>query len=123
MNNNPIISVIIPIYKTEKFIKRCLYSLFEQTLKNVEYILINDCTPDKSIVIAKKIIKSYPDRDIILLENEINIGLAGVRNIGIKIAKGKYIYNADATKKCCFCGVVKCVGRWIFVLFVSKKAN
>lgn len=96
MNNNPIISVIIPIYKTEKFIKRCLYSLFEQTLKNVEYILINDCTPDKSIVIAKKIIKSYPDRDIILLENEINIGLAGVRNIGIKIAKGKYIIFIDS---------------------------
>ena len=68
MNNNPIISVIIPIYKTEKFIKRCLYSLFEQTLKNVEYILINDCTPDKSIVIAKKIIKGWQEFAILVLK-------------------------------------------------------
>lgn len=90
------VSLVIPIYNTEKFIERCLCSVFGQTLRDVEYILINDCTPDGSIGIAEKIIKSYPDRSITLLENEVNRGVAGVRNRGIKAAKGKYIIFIDS---------------------------
>lgn len=90
------VSLVIPIYNTEKFIERCLCSVFEQTFRDVEYILINDCTPDGSIGIAERIIKSYPDRCITLLANEVNRGSAGVRNRGIKAAKGKYIIFIDS---------------------------
>ena len=54
------VSVIIPIYKTEKYIERCAISLFEQTLKSIEYIFINDCTPDNSIQILENTLIKYP---------------------------------------------------------------
>lgn len=90
------VSLIIPIYNTEQFIERCLRSVFEQTFENVEYILINDCTPDKSIEVAERVIKQYPDRKVSIVNNQKNIGSAGVRNIGIKMAKGEYIIFIDS---------------------------
>lgn len=90
------ISLIIPIYNTEKFVERCLCSVFGQTWENVEYILINDCTPDKSIKVAERVIKQYPDRKVSIVNNQKNIGSAGVRNIGIKMAKGEYIIFIDS---------------------------
>ena len=90
------VSLIIPIYNTEQFIERCLRSVFEQTFENVEYILINDCTPDKSIEVSERVIKQYPDRKVSIVNNQKNIGLAGVRNIGIKMAKGEYIIFIDS---------------------------
>ena len=53
---SPSVSVIVPIYKTERFIKRCLQSLFEQTLSDIEYIFVNDCTPDKSMEILSEVL-------------------------------------------------------------------
>ena len=79
------VSLIIPIYNTEQFIERCLRSVFEQTFENVEYILINDCTPDKSIEVSERVIKQYPDRKVSIVNNQKNIGLAGVRNPGQEI--------------------------------------
>lgn len=96
IENDVEVSLIVPIYKVEKYVERCLHSIFKQTFSDVEYILINDCTPDRSIEIAKKIIKVYPNKRISLLENEVNIGSAGVRNIGINVAKGKYIIFIDS---------------------------
>ena len=90
------VSLILPIYNTEQFIERCLRSVFEQTFENVEYILINDCTPDKSIEVSERVIKQYPDRKVSIVNNQKNIGLAGVRNIGIKMAKGEYIIFIDS---------------------------
>ena len=58
--NNIKISVIIPIYNVEKFIQRCAKSLFEQTMQSgIEFIFINDCTPDNSIQILEKLIDNY----------------------------------------------------------------
>ena len=56
------VSVIIPIYKVEAYIERCARSLFEQTLKDIEYIFVNDCTPDRSVEVLKNVIEEYPDR-------------------------------------------------------------
>ena len=53
------VSVIIPVYGVEKYIERCARSLFEQSLDNIEFIFIDDCTPDHSIEILKSIIKEY----------------------------------------------------------------
>lgn len=57
------VSVIIPIYKAELFIERCVRSLMEQTMKDdIEFVFVNDCTPDKSMQILKRILDDYPQR-------------------------------------------------------------
>lgn len=58
----PKVSVIIPVYGVEKYIERCAKSLFEQTLDDIEYIFVDDCSPDKSIAILENIIKEYQPR-------------------------------------------------------------
>ena len=58
----PKVSIIIPVYKTEAFIEKCARSLFEQTFKDIEYIFVNDATPDNSIDILEKVISEYPER-------------------------------------------------------------
>lgn len=96
--NTPKVSVVIPIYNVEKYIERCARSLFEQTLDDIEYIFIDDCTPDKSVSILESVLKEYPHRipqtQIIRLPQ--NIGLPSVRKKGISIAKGEYIAHCDS---------------------------
>ncbi len=87
------ISVIIPVYNTEKFLERCLNSVIKQTLKEIEIIIVNDGSTDKSLEIIKKI--EQTDGRIILINKE-NEGLTKTRNRGLEIASGKYIYNLDS---------------------------
>ena len=54
MNSTPVVSIIIPIYNVEQNIERCARSLFEQTFKKMEFVFVNDCSPDNSIQILKK---------------------------------------------------------------------
>lgn len=58
----PKVSVVIPVYGAEKYIKRCACSLFEQTLDSIEYIFVDDCTPDKSMDILIDTLNEYPER-------------------------------------------------------------
>ena len=93
------ISVITPIYKAESYIERCVRSLMEQTMKdNIEFIFINDCTPDNSMQILKQVIKDYPNRtkQIRIIENERNIGVSATRKLGVKVASGEYIGWCDS---------------------------
>lgn len=92
------VSVIVPIYNVESFIKRCAISLFEQSLKNVEYIFVDDATPDDSMKILKEVAKKYPCRanDIKILRHEKNKGLPAARNAGLSVASGDYIYHCDS---------------------------
>lgn len=94
----PAISVIIPIYKAEKFIERCARSLFEQTFEDIEYIFVNDCTPDNSMLILDSVINEYPHRKdhVRIINHEINTGQSGARRNGMSIAKGDYIIHCDA---------------------------
>lgn len=97
LQNSYEISVIVPIYKAEKFIERCLKSLFEQDFKSIEYILINDGTPDRSFEIAQTIVqKSNRQRDVRLLENPMNIGVGKTRRRGMFEATGKYVIQIDS---------------------------
>lgn len=75
------VSVVIPIYMVEKYIERCARSLFEQTLDDIEYLFINDCTPDSSMNILARVIEDYPKRKFQtrILEMPTNGGLAAVR--------------------------------------------
>ncbi|MCR8916926.1 glycosyltransferase family 2 protein [Bacteroides sp. ET225] len=92
------ISVIVPIYNVEYFIARCTVSLMEQTLQNVEYIFVDDCSPDNSISLLKKTIASYPDRipNVKILSHKCNEGLPTARNTGLKVATGDYIFHCDS---------------------------
>lgn len=92
------VSVIIPIWGVEEYIERCARSLFEQTLDSIEFIFINDCTPDKSIEILNNVIKDYPNRiaDIKILHHNHNKGLPQARETGIKVATGDYIIHCDS---------------------------
>ena len=92
------VSVIIPIYKVEPFIVRCVTSLFEQTLDGVEFIFIDDATPDNSINILEKVVEEYPLRknSIKIIRHEVNQGLPAARNHGLKVAIGEYVYHCDS---------------------------
>ena len=89
------LSIIIPIYNVEKYIERCINSIFEQNLVSEDYevLLIDDETPDQSGEIAKKIAESRDNYHYIFQKNK---GLGGARNTGILHAKGNYILFLDS---------------------------
>ena len=91
------VSIIIPIYKVEPFIERCAIALLNQDFDSIEYIFINDATPDNSFKILKTIIERSPRKeDVRLLENEQNIGLAKTRLRGMLEAQGDFVLNTDS---------------------------
>lgn len=98
----PKVSVIIPVYGVEKYIERCARSLFEQTLDDIEYIFVDDCSPDKSIAILENIIKEYQPRlkkehkNVRIERLSKNCGLPNVRRYGINLATGDYIAHCDS---------------------------
>lgn len=94
----PKVSVIVPIYGVEEYIERCAISLFEQTLHDIEYIFVNDCTKDKSIAVLNDVISRYPSRNpyIKIISHEINKGLSAARNTGLYHSSGEYIMHVDS---------------------------
>ena len=92
------VSVIIPIYGVEKYIKRCAHSLFKQTLEDIEYIFVNDCTKDNSIKLLQEVINNYPQRknNIKLIKTPRNNGLPQARKFGLSYATGDYIIHCDS---------------------------
>lgn len=92
------VSVIIPVYKAERYIARCVRSLFEQTLADIEYIFVDDNSPDESISIIKKILQEYPHRSRAtkFIHHDTNRGVAAARNTGIQNASGRYIAYCDS---------------------------
>ena len=98
----PKVSVIVPVFGVEKYIERCARSLFEQTLDDMEFIFVDDCTPDRSIEILKSEIENYRLRfaekkyDVRIERMPTNGGQAAVRRHGIQLATGDYIINCDS---------------------------
>lgn len=92
------ISVIIPIYKAELFIENCARSLFGQSLLNIEFIFIDDCSPDNSISILEKVIEDYPNRknDTIIIRNINNLGPSTSRLKGLEKSRGRYVIFCDS---------------------------
>lgn len=85
------VSIVVPIYNTEKYLKNCIESLLGQTLKDIEIILINDGSPGN----ASEIVKSYNDKRIVYIEKE-NEGIGATRNLGIEKASGEYLMFIDS---------------------------
>jgi len=87
-----LVSIITPCYNSEKFISETIHSVLNQTYKNWEWIIVDDCSTDNST----KIIKSFNDTRITLIELENNSGAAIARNTALEKAKGRYITFIDS---------------------------
>lgn len=92
------ISIIIPVYNVEKYIKRCLLSVINQTYNDIiECIIVNDCTPDNSMsIIAAFIKENKKNIEFKIINHDINKGLSAARNSGIKASTGTYLYFLDS---------------------------
>ena len=97
-NSMPKVSVIIPVYSVEKYIERCARSLFEQTLTDIEYIFVDDCSPDNSINILESVLEVYPNRrsQVKIIRHLENKGLPAARKTGIDNSTGDYIIHCDS---------------------------
>ena len=93
----PKISVIIPVYKAEPYIERCVRSLFSQTLDDLEYIFIDDCTPDNSISVLKAVLDEYPNRrdQVKIVNHQHNQGVSQSRQDGFDATTGEYVIHCD----------------------------
>lgn len=91
------ISVGMPVWGVEKYIRRCLLSILDQNFDNMEVLVINDCTPDKSIEIVKEIANNHPKGGKVrIIEQPQNLGCWAARNRVLEEAKGKYILLIDS---------------------------
>lgn len=94
----PKVSVIIPVYGVERFIGRCAETLMQQTLQDVEYIFVDDATPDRSMEVLAKVLAKYPQRaaQVRTLAHSTNKGLPAARNTGLTAASGEYVFHCDS---------------------------
>ena len=95
MANAPLISVIVPMYNSEKYVAMCLESLLMQTLKDFEVIVVDDCSTDKSLAIVEDYVQKF-EHGLKILKRAENSGYGSIpRNEGLEIARGKYILFPD----------------------------
>ncbi len=98
MNKDPLLSVVVPIYGVEEFIQQCAHSLFKQTLNDIEFIFVNDCTKDNSIDKLREVLNLYPNRisQTTIVNTPHNSGLAAARKLGVSKARGVFIAHCDS---------------------------
>ena len=89
---SPMVSILMPVYKTAPYLREALDSILSQTFTDYELIVLNDCSPDN----ADEILDSYSDPRIVRYKGEKNVGLSNILNIGIGMARGKYIARMDS---------------------------
>ena len=89
---SPLVSILMPIYKTAPFLREAMDSMLSQTFTDFELIVLNDCSPDN----AEEILDEYSDPRIVRYLGEKNEGLANVLNVGMQMARGKYIARMDS---------------------------
>jgi len=94
----PCLSVIIPVYNVEQYIERCARSLFGQTLQDIEYVFVDDCTPDESMQVLSRVLEDYPARKPFVKTFRMprNSGQAAVRMKALELATGKYVAHCDS---------------------------
>ena len=89
----PLFSIIVPVYKTEQYLEKCIQSILEQNYNNFELILVDDGSPDR----CPQICDAYQKRDArIKVFHKTNGGVSSARNLGLKVATGKYIWFVDS---------------------------
>ncbi|WP_025843184.1 glycosyltransferase family 2 protein [Porphyromonas gingivicanis] len=97
-NERPLVSLLIPIYGVENYIEECLHSVLRQTYTPLEIILVDDCSPDRSVERAKRLIaqENKHNHQIHLLRHEKNLGIAGARITALKKAQGELLFFLDS---------------------------
>ena len=93
------VSVIIPVYEVAGFVERCTESLMSQSMREgVEFIFVDDATPDDSIALVRKVVERHPERaaQVRILTHEANQGLPAARNTGLAEARGTYVFHCDS---------------------------
>ena len=88
------VSIIVPIYNTEKYLRKCINSLLNQDIDNYEILLVNDSSPDNSQMIIDEYVKKYPN--IVKGFIKDNGGLGDTRNFAIPYANGQYLMFVDS---------------------------
>lgn len=97
MKQNIKVSILVPLYNVEKYVRRCVESLFSQTYYNIEYVFVNDCTPDKSMEIIDDCINKYGIRDKCkIISHQQNQGICASRNDCLANASGDYFLFVDS---------------------------
>ncbi len=91
--NNPLVSIIVPVYNVQNSVARCLESICAQTWKNIEIILVNDGSRDESFSAVSSSAKKTPR---IVLVDKSNSGVSDTRNCGMTLASGKYVQFVDS---------------------------
>lgn len=91
-----LISVVIPVYNTSSYLARCIDSIFEQDLKDVELIFIDDCSTDNSFEVLNQCLKGRESENLTIVKNPKNLGSGETRNKGISLAKGDYVIFVDS---------------------------
>ena len=97
MKQNLKVSILVPFYKVEQYVGRCVESLFTQTYQNIEYIFVNDCTPDRSMEVIQEKIQAFgvADRCRMIVHKE-NMGISASRNDCLDNMTGDYFLFVDS---------------------------
>ena len=95
---HPKVSILVPVYNVSVYIERCAHSLFRQKLSAIEYIFVNDATPDDSMEKLYAVIDQYPERreKIRIIEHPVNRGLAAARSTALDASSGEYVAVVDS---------------------------
>lgn len=91
------VTIAVPVYGVESYVEKCAVSLFEQTYPNLEYLFVNDCTPDRSATIIQRTLERYPHRkeQVRIINQSENKGCPAARNLAIQIATGEFVLFVD----------------------------
>lgn len=92
------VSVIVPVYNAARYIGKCVDSLMRQTLKELEYIFVDDCSQDDSYEVLTKVLSDYPERaeDVKTVRHAVNLGVSQARNSALEIASGEFTAFCDS---------------------------
>ena len=96
--SGPTVSIAVPVYAVERYIERCARSLFEQTYDALEFIFVDDASPDASIEILSSVVKEYPARAtaVKMVRHPVNRGLSAARNTALEHCAGEFITHVDS---------------------------
>lgn len=98
LKDDYLVSVCVPIYNVENYIQRCAESLFKQTYSNIEFVFVDDCSPDNSISILQKTAMRFPHRmsQMRIIKHDKNMGLGHARNTAVAESMGLFLLHVDS---------------------------
>ena len=92
------VSILVPVYGVEKYIAQCAQALFGQTYDDIEYVFVDDCTPDNSVAVIQQVLAEYPHREqqVHIVHHDHNRGLGAARKTALEASTGDFVINVDS---------------------------